>query len=282
MHTIGIMAGSGQFPLLVARSAKAQGHRVVICGFYDNADPALAAYADEFIMLHLGRLGDLIKFLKKNEVTKACMAGAISKPKAITDIKPDLRVTKLMFKLAGKAKGDDAILRAVAEEMQNEGINIMPPDELVPGLHVKPGILGRHAPAPEIWQDIRYGWRIAKEVGALDIGQCVIVHNGMVVAVEGMEGTDKTLQRGRKYGGKGCTAVKVVKPGQDTRLDLPSICASTLELLAELDYACLAFEAGGTLFFDSDQALDIAGKNNICVVAVPDDAERFFNNLSSK
>lgn len=280
MAAIGIMAGSGQFPFLVARAAKALGRRVVICGFHDNADPALAEHADEFIMLHLGRLGDLIKFFKKNGVVQVCMAGAISKPKAVTDIKPDLKVTKLIFKLAGKSKGDDAILRAVAEEMQNEGLSVVPPDALVPGLHVKPGILGNRRPDRELWDDVRYGWRIAKEVGALDIGQCVVVRSGMVVAVEGMEGTDETLRRGGKYGGPGCTAVKVVKPGQDKRLDLPSIGASTLRLLAEHKYACLAFDAEGTLFFDSEEAIATANAHKICIIGAPESPEAFFDEAS--
>jgi len=277
MRTIGIMAGSGQFPFLVAQGARALGYKVVICGFHGNADPALTDVADEFVMLHLGRLGDLIKFFKKNGVQQACMAGAISKPKAVTEIKPDLRVTKLIFKLAGKAKGDDAILRAVAEEMQSEGINIVPPDALVPGLRPTAGILSERKPDTELWQDVRYGWRVAKEVGALDIGQCVVVKSGIVVAVEGMEGTDAALERGGALGGPGCTAVKVVKPGQDKRLDLPSLGASTIEILAKHKYACLAFDAAGTLFFDSDKALAAAKAHNICVIAVPEDAEAFFD-----
>lgn len=270
------MAGSGQFPFLVARGARENGLRVVICGFHDNADPALEAEADAFMMLHLGQLGKLIDFFKKNNVDRACMAGAINKPKAL-ELKPDFRVAKLIFKLATGSKGDDAILRAVAEELRGEGISIVPPDELAPGLHTQPGIISAAKPDADIWHDIRYGWKIAKAVGELDIGQCVVVRSGMVVAVEGMEGTDATLTRGGELGGPGCTAVKVVKPGQDRRLDLPSIGAGTLELLARYRFACLAFDASGTLFFDRDKALTTAKQHAISVVAVPDDAEAFFN-----
>lgn len=276
LGTIGIMAGSGQFPFLVARGAKKSGYRVVICGFHDNADPALAGEADAFTMLPLGRLGDLINFFKKQGADRVCMAGAISKPNAL-DLKPDFRVAKLIFKLAGKAKGDDAILRAVAEELQSEGIAVVRPDTLVPELHSAPGVLSRRQPDAELWQDIRYGWDIAKAVGALDIGQCVVVRSNIVIAVEGMEGTDATLIRGGELGGPGCTAVKVVKPGQDKRLDLPSVGAATLSLLAKYKYACLAFDAGGTLFFDSEAALACAKDNNIAVVAVPEDSEFFFS-----
>jgi DUF1009 family protein len=274
MGSIGIMAGSGQFPFLVARGARADGLRVVICGFHGNADPALAAEADVFSMVHLGQLGKLIDFFKRNGVSRACMAGAISKPRAL-ELKPDFRVAKLIFKLAGN-KGDDAILRAVAEELQSEGISIVPPDALVPALRSPTGILGRVQPDKDTWNDARYGYGIAKTVGALDIGQCVVVRSGMVIAVEGIEGTDATLVRGGELGGPGCTLVKVVKPDQDRRLDLPSIGAGTIELLAQYKMACLAFDADGTLFFDRDAALAVADQSGIAVVGVPRDAEIFF------
>lgn len=275
MDTIGIIAGSGQFPFLVAQGAKRDGLRVVICGIHGNADPELASEADVFTMVHLGQLGALIDFFKKNGVKRTYMAGAISKPKAL-DLRPDLRVAKMIFKL-GKNKGDDAILRAVAEELQSEGITVVRPEELAPDLRSSSGVLGRHRPDSDLWQDIRFGWRIAKAVGALDIGQCVVVRNGIVIAVEGIEGTDAALIRGGELGGPGCTAVKVLKPGQDERLDLPSIGSGTVALLAKYKYACLAFEAGKTLFFDQKAALKTAGEHGLSIVGVPTDAEAFFD-----
>lgn len=277
MDSIGIMAGSGQFPFLVARGARALGLRVVICGFHGNADPALAAEADAFCMVHLGQLGKLIDFFKKNQVARACMAGAISKPKAL-ELKPDFRVAKLLFKLAGN-KGDDAILRAVAEELRSEGICVVPPDSLVPELRSPSGVLGRVRPNAEIRDDIRFGYRMAKAVGALDIGQCVVVRSGIVVAVEAIEGTDATLCRGGELGGAGCTVVKVVKPEQDRRLDLPSIGAATIELLVRYKMACLAFEAEGALFFDRASALNLADIHGISIVGIPKDADAFFNSF---
>jgi len=277
VSSIGIMAGSGQFPALVARGARAEGQRVVVCGFHGNTDPALAAEADLFEMLHLGQLGKLIDFFKQNGVTRVCMAGAISKPRAlnIMDLKPDFRVAKLIFKLAGN-KGDDAILRAVADELQSEGIAIVRPDDLVPALRSPVGILGRVRPDKDTTDDVRYGYRIAKAVGALDIGQCVVVRSGMVIAVEGIEGTDAAIARGGELGGAGCTVVKVVKPDQDRRLDLPSIGAGTIELLARYKMTCLAFDADGALFFDRAAALAAANRNGIAVVGLPQDADAFF------
>lgn len=272
------MAGSGQFPFLVARGARKAGLRVAVCAFYDNTDPELAKEADLFTMVHLGQLGKLIDFFKKNGVRRICMAGAISKPRAL-DLKPDLRVTKLIFKMAGKAKGDDAILRVIVEELQSEGLTVVRPDALVPDLLGAAGILGKIAPNADILSDVRFGWNTAKKIGAMDIGQCVVVRSGIVAAVEALEGTDACLARGGTLGGAGCTAVKVVKPGQDQRLDLPSIGAATIELLAEHNFVCLAFEAAGTLFFDREKALDLAAKHKIAVIAVPEDAESFFAGL---
>lgn len=274
MDSIGIMAGSGQFPFLVARGARASGQRVVICGFHGNTDPALEAEADVFGMVHLGRLGQLIDFFKRNGVRRVCMAGAISKPKAL-DIKPDFRVARLIFKLAGN-KGDDAILRAVTEELQSDGITVVPPDSLVPDLRSPAGILGRVRPDGDTWSDIRFGHRIAKAVGALDIGQCVVVRSGIVIAVEGIEGTDATIARGGTLGGPGCTVVKVVKPAQDRRLDLPSIGSGTIDLLARHGMSCIAFDAEGTLFFDREAGIAAADSNGVAVVSLPGDSEAFF------
>ena len=274
MGTIGIMAGSGQFPFLVARGARAAGQRVVVCGFHSNTDSALATEADMFSMVHLGQLGALIDFFKQNGVAKACMAGAISKPRAL-DLKPDFRAARLIFKLAGN-KGDDAILRAVVEELHSEGISMVRPDDLVPALRSPAGVLGQVRPDHDTVSDVRYGHHIAKAVGSLDIGQCVVVRSGMVIAVEGIEGTDAAIARGGELGGAGCTVVKVVKPDQDRRLDLPSIGAGTIELLARYKMACLAFDADGTLFFDREIALAAADRSGIAVVGLPEDADRFF------
>lgn len=274
MDSIGIMAGSGQFPFLVARGARKNGLKVVVCGFHGNTDPALEAEADAFTLVHLGQLGKVIDFFKSNNVSKACMAGAISKPKAL-EIKPDFRVAKLIFRLVGN-KGDDAILRAVAQELKNDGITIVSPDELAPDLRSSAGVLGKVTPDTETWIDIRFGHTIAKTVGALDIGQCVVVRSGIVIAVEGIEGTDATISRGGELGGAGCSVIKVVKPGQDTRLDLPSVGLTTIELLAKYKCACLAFDAG-TLFFDRDKALEIAARHGIAIVAIPEESEAFFS-----
>jgi DUF1009 family protein len=248
---------------------------VVICGFRGNTDPALEQKADVFTLLPLGQLNSLIAFFKKHKVRQACMAGAILKPRDFS-FKPDLRAVRLLLRLALKGLGDDAILSAVAAELESEGIRVIRPDDLAPALRGPAGILGGRVPTPEEWRDIRFGWNTAKALGALDIGQCVAVKNGVVIAVEAVEGTDAALARAAELAGGGCTLVKTAKPGQDERLDLPSLGAATLALLARHAYACLAYEAGNTLFFDLDTALRTADAASIAVLGIPAEAETFF------
>ncbi len=265
---IGIIAGSGEFPRMAARSARAQGRRVVVCGFVGHTDPALEAEADAFTLLHLGQLGKLIEFMKSQGVREICLAGAVSKPKAL-DLRPDLRVVRLLFSLRGK--GDDAILRALAGELEREGLRVVQASQLVPELRGAAGALSSRQPGEEEWEDIRFGWPIAQTLGKLDIGQALVVRGGIVVAVEAMEGTDETLARGGRLGGKGCTLIKIFKPGQDERLDQPAIGAKTIEVMARHGYACLAFEAGNTLFFEQEKALALADKAGIAVIGLPRD-----------
>ena len=264
--TIGIIAGSGQFPFLVARGAKERGLRVAIVGFVGHSDPALEHEADAFSMLYLGQLGRLIDFLHEHNVSEVCLAGAVSKPKAL-DLRPDFRVMKLLFSLKGK--GDDAILRCIAAELAQENLTVVQASTLVPGLAAPQGVLTRREPTPEEWSDIRFGWPVAQTMGQLDIGQCIVVKSGIVAAVEAMEGTDATLERGGTLGGKGCTAIKIFKPGQDKRLDQPALGPGTIEVMARHGYVCLAFQAGETLFFDREQALALADKAGISIVGLP-------------
>lgn len=275
MSTIGIIAGSGQFPFLVAKGAKAMGYRVVAVGFENNTDRSLADVCEAYAHVNIGQVGKLIDFFKSNGVIKLCMAGAINKPKAV-DIKPDFRATKMLFKLAGN-RGDDAILRLFAEEIMGEGIEVVRPEELVPSLVETPfGLLAGPEPSREVWEDIALGWEKAKIIGKHDIGQCVAVRMGAIVAVEAIEGTDDVIRRAGKLIPSGTTLVKVFKPKQDERLDKPSLGSKTIELLSENNFSCVAFEAGKVLFFDKDESLRQAELHGISVIAVPEKAEEFF------
>ncbi len=265
MPVLGIVAGKGQFPVLVARGAKARGLSVAMVGFAGHTDPAIAREADTFTMLHLGQVTKLIAFMHANGVEELCFAGAINKPKAL-DIRPDMRAVKLLFSLRGK--GDDALLRTVAEELAKEGLAVVSPVRFAPSLRAPEGVRTRRAPSPEEWEDIRFGWPIARTLGALDIGQCLVVRNGVIVAVEAIEGTDAALERGGVLGGKGCVALKLFKPGQDDRMDQPAMGPQTIRVMAKHHYACLAYQAKDSLFFDIEEAVAIADRAGIAVVGL--------------
>lgn len=267
-ESIGIIAGRGQFPALVARSARKQGARVVICGFHGHTDPALQEEADEFTLLHLGQLNKLITFFRQQGVSRLTFAGAISKPRAL-DLRPDFRAARLLFKL--RSKGDDVLLRVVMEELSAEGLTLVQAAELVPELRSVSGVLTRREPNSDEWADLKYGWPIARAIGRMDIGQCVVVRQGMVVAVEGLEGTDATLLRGGELAGAGCVAIKIVKPGQDERIDLPAVGVGTIQTLIDAKFSCLAYHAEKTLFFDKEQAVALADAHNIAIVGLAED-----------
>lgn len=265
---IGIIAGGGQFPLLIAREAHQRGLSVVMCGFHGHTDPDLAAHADAFRMLHLGQFNKLVAFFHEQGARRLCMAGTINKPRAL-DFRPDMRAARVIFSL--RTKGDDSLLRAVLGELERDGFEMLSAADLVPSLRCPPGTLTRRPPSPEAWADIRHAWPAAVEMGRYDIGQCLVARQGMVVAVECLEGTDATLKRGAELGGKGCVAVKIVKPGQDERVDLPSVGLTTVQNLVEGGYAALAVQAGKTLFFDREESLSLADRHKLAIVALPAD-----------
>ncbi|MBO4312104.1 MAG: UDP-2,3-diacylglucosamine diphosphatase LpxI [Desulfovibrionaceae bacterium] len=263
---IGIIAGSGQFPRLVAKGAHEAGCSVAVCGLHGNADPGLEHEADGFLMVHLGQLGRMIDFFREQGVTRLCMAGAVSKPRAL-DFRPDVRAMRLLFSLR-KNKGDDALLRVIIGAFEHEGLQVLSAADLVPELRCPAGVLGKTRPTEAIREAIAYGWPKLTLTGRLDIGQCMVVREAMVMAVECLEGTDATLRRGAELGGAGCVALKMAKPGQEERVDLPSVGLQTIRILTEQRYAALVLEAGKTLFFDREEAVRLADKNGLCLIAL--------------
>lgn len=261
---IGILAGGGQLPFLVADGARRQGRRVAAAGFAGNTDPALADRVDAFSELKLGQLGKLISFFKTESVTRVVLAGSINKPRAL-DIRPDMRAMKLIMRLA--ARGDDSLLRAVAGELESEGLAVVSALDLVPDLAAPQGVLTRRKPSREQWEDLRFAWPRAEALGRMDIGQALAVRERMVVAVEGLEGTDACIARAGALA-PGCVLVKIVKPGQDLRFDLPSVGLGTMEAMAAAGVSCLGVEAGKSLFFDRDAALDLAHTAGLVVAGL--------------
>jgi DUF1009 family protein len=263
-EVIGIIAGGGQFPLMVADSIRNQGHRVVAVAHREETDPELANKVDQIVWIGLGQLGKLIKALKKNGVQKVLMAGTIAK-RLMFKIKPDLKGLTLMSKLA--IFHDDGILRSLTNELEKEGIYIVSATAYTPELLSPPGCLTKRKPTKKEKEDIKFGWRIAKELGKLDIGQCVVVRRGTVLALEAMEGTDETILRGGKLAREKAVVVKVSKPNQDMRFDIPSVGLNTVETMAKVKASVLALEAGKTLMFDRSKMIELANKSRIAILS---------------
>ena len=260
---LGIIAGGGVFPLTVADNAKAAGVRVIGAGFLSDTNPAFPARCDDFLWLKLGQLGRLIDFFQKKGVTHVVMAGPVNKPRAL-DLRPDWRAARLL--LALKTRGDDALLRAVGAELEKEGMRLMAPHVFSPELHAPQGILSRRPPDERELRDIEFGWDMAERLGDMDIGQCLVVRDGVVLAVEAIEGTNAAIRRGGELGGPGAVVVKRPKRGQDRRLDLPAVGLETVRAMAEVKASCLACEAGQTLFFDRIGALALADEHSMVIV----------------
>ncbi len=263
---IGLIAGGGQFPLLFAEAARKQGRAVFAVAHVNETDPALEAEVDRICWVKLGQLGKIIKYFKKNLVSETVFTGTITKTRIFKDILPDLKGLTLWNKI--DAKQDDAILRAVAGALEQEGIQVLASTIYLQHLLFPAGVLTRRKPTDKEAEDIRFGWKIARGIGRLDIGQCVVVRGRSVLAVEAIEGTDAAIRRGGQLAGKEAVVVKLRKPGQDFRFDLPATGTSTITTLAEVKGSILAVEAGQSLLFDRKDMIAAADKAGISVVGV--------------
>ncbi len=265
-ENIGLIAGKGQFPLLFARAARDHGARVVAAAHRQETDPALAGLVDEIHWVYVGQLGKIIRIFKDAGVRRAVMAGGISRGRLFSQFRPDWRALSVIRR-AGAGK-DDRLLQAVAAELEQEGITIAPSTLFLDELLAPAGKLGRRSPTPEELQDIEFGFKIAKEIGALDIGQAVVVRRQVVVALEAIEGTDECIRRAGLLAGPGTVVVKVSKPGQDLRFDVPAVGPDTINAMIEAKAAVLAIEAGKTLTFDRELMLAAADRARIAVWGV--------------
>lgn len=265
-NSIGIIAGGGQFPKLFAEAARKAGREVVIVAHQGESWPELEAIADRFCWVKLGQLGKIINFFREHGVTETVFLGAITKTKIFKDVWPDLKGLTLWNKI--DIRQDDAILRAVAEVLEQEGIHVLESTLYLKDLLFPKGVLTRKKPTAEQLEDIRFGWQTARAIGALDIGQCVVVRDRTVLAVEAIEGTDAAITRGGSLGKEKVVVVKVKKPKQDFRFDLPAIGGKTIETMTSVKGAVLAVEAGQSLLFDREAVVEAANRAGIVVVGV--------------
>lgn len=268
---VGIIAGGGQFPLMFARAAHGRGRQVVAVGHQGETAPELETEAERFTWVKLGQLGKIISFFKKHGVTETVFVGTITKTRIFRDVWPDLKGLALWRKI--DVRQDDAILRAIAATLEDEGIKVIESTCYLGELLFPAGVLTRRRPGREQGEDIRFGFRMAKEMGRLDIGQCVVVRERTVLAVEAIEGTDAAIRRGGGLGRKEVVVVKVRKPNQDFRFDLPATGVGTIRTMHEAGAAVLAVEAGQSLIFDREAMIREADRAGIVVVGVRADGD---------
>ncbi len=275
---IGLVAGWGRFPILVARSLKALGYEVHCVGLAGHADPSLAEICDSHARCGVARLGQHIRFFRRRGVTQATLAGKIFKHKLLfgrlawLPLLPDLTTIRALFPIFIQGKQDrrdDTLLNAVVQVYARGGITMAPATDFAPELLAQPGLLTRRGPTAAQEQDIAFGWDLAKEMGRLDIGQSVAVKGRAVIAVEAVEGTDACIRRaGELCPQGGFTVVKVAKPQQDMRFDVPTIGLGTIESLATAGASVLAIEAGKTIVVDQAEVVALADKHALAIVAV--------------
>lgn len=266
---IGVIAGGGQFPQLFIEAAKGFGKQSVVVGFKGETSEDVVRLADQFCWVKLGQLGKVIRYFKNNNVSEAVFLGTITKTRIFRDVFFDFKGLSLWKKI--DRKHDDAILRAVADVLEDDGIKIIESTRYLKELLFPQGVLTRKKPNKKQLQDIQFGWHMAKAIGELDIGQCVVVRDLTVLAVEAIDGTDATILRGGNLGKEKVVVVKVHKPGQDFRFDLPASGLQTIETMKKVNGAVLAVEAGKSLLFDSEKVIREADAHGIVIVGISGD-----------
>jgi DUF1009 family protein len=273
---IGLIAGNGSFPLLVLDAARARGLDVVVAAIREEALPDIEQHGAVSVhWLSLGELSKLIEILKREGVRRAVMAGQVKHKQIFSSIRPDWRLAKVLLSLT--TRNTDSLIGAVAKVLNDEGITLMNSTELLEPLLAHAGVLTRRGPGEREQQDIEYGRRVGRHLAQYDIGQTVVIAGAACVAVEAMEGTDAAIERAaaimRAVEGdastlsRNLTVVKVAKPGQDMRFDVPVVGTKTIETMRSAGATCLAVDAGKCLLIDGERVIEAANAAGICLVA---------------
>lgn len=266
---LGLVAGNGRFPFLVLEAARAAGHEVTIVALKEEAFPELEAEAARApaASLHrisLGQLGTWVKVLQKAGVTQAVMAGQVKHTKLFSDIVPDMMAIGLLMRL--KSKNTDAIIAGVADVLRDHGIELIDSTAYLTPLLAREGVLTARVPREEEQQDLQFGYHIADTIAGLDIGQTIAVKSSAVVAIEAMEGTDQVIARAGHLAGAGVAVVKVAKPNQDMRFDVPVVGVATIRSMQAAGATALSIDAGKTLLMDGDAVITAADAAGITIV----------------
>lgn len=276
--SLGLIAGSGKLPYILAETARRQGERVVCVGIRDEAEPALRDRCDRFHWCGVAKVGRLIRIFKREGVDRAVMVGKVQKsrmytPFRILRMRPDLTTFRIWYRTV-RDKSDDTLLGALARELESKGIQVMDTTPWMDQHLAQEGVLSARGPAAAEEKDIRFGLKIALGLGELDVGQSVAVKEEAVVAVEAMEGTDAMIARAGELARKGFVLVKVAKPHQDLRFDIPTIGPDTVEALRAAGGRTVVVEAGKTLIVDLEETIALANRHGIAIVAVKPEESR--------
>lgn len=266
MKKIGLIAGNGRFPFLVAEEIRKDGDQVICVGLKEEVDPSLEKYCDKFFMLSVGKFQKIVDALKNEGVETAIMAGQVKHVKIYSAISMDWRAIKVMGSLVNKKT--DTILGTIADEFLKDGIKLMPSHLYLKSLLPQKGLIAGKKLSKDEEKEVEFGFKIAKGIAGFDIGQTVVVKDRSVLAVESVEGTDECIKRAYQLGGENAVVVKVAKPNQDFRFDVPVIGTDTVDVLKENKIRVMAIEAGVTLILDREETEKKSKEAGVTIVAV--------------
>ncbi len=259
---IGIIAGYGEFPLICIDELKAAGYSVKVCAIEEEADKSLAGRTGSIIYISVGQLGKLVNFFKSEGVSEVIMAGKVRKTLMFKKIKPDIKAITLFLSL--KDKKDDTILNAICNFLEKENITIVPQTQYISSVFLTKGVPSKRKPAKKEMEDIEFGKNAARLIAGADIGQTAVIKDNSVMALEAIEGTDEAIIRGGKLANGGAVVVKVNKPNQDLRFDVPAVGQDTLDALIAVNASCIAFESN-TIVLRKEEFIKKADQANIAV-----------------
>lgn len=260
----GLIAGNGQFPFLVAQGARKGGAELAVVAIKEETDSRIDEVADNVLWVNIGQLGKMLDFFKKQGVEKAIMAGQVKHVQIFSGAVPDMRMLKMLWNLP--KRNTDSLIGGVAAEMASEGIELIDSTFFVGDHLAPPGPITKRQPSDIESENIEYGLHIASEIARLDLGQTIVVRAKACVAIEAMEGTDATIARAGELANGKLTVVKVAKPDQDMRFDVPVIGIPTIETMVAAGATCLSITAGKTLIFDREETVELADRHKIAIV----------------
>ncbi|MFT5207366.1 MAG: DUF1009 family protein [Candidatus Omnitrophota bacterium] len=265
-HCLGVVAASGKLPIQILENAKSQGYRLIVLGV-ELKDDRVEALADEYLAVKMTEGQKALDYLVTAGVKHLVLCGKFPKTDFASHYKPDSLIAGTLKKTLN-GKGDDGILKAISGLLRLKGIKVLPILPFLIHAAAPKGVLTKTKPTQAQFTDLAFGFRMAKKIGRLDIGQTVVIKNEVVLAVEAIEGTDATIRRINEFNSEGAAVVKVSKPQQELRFDMPVIGLSTIESLIAAKCACIGIEAGKTLLVDQSDVIELADKNQICVVGI--------------